>query len=63
MVKLSDILQLLLRLKLDDCWCEKGIGNPMVQEHTETCLDVQKTVESIKKQLKAERTLAIKTSL
>lgn len=63
MVKLSDVLQLLLRLKLNDCWCEKSIGNPMVQEHTPECLEAQKTVELIKQQLQAERILPVRTKL
>lgn len=63
MIKLSDILQLLLRLKTDDCWCEISIGNPMVQEHTPECLDAQKTVELIKQQLQAERILPVQTKL
>lgn len=60
MVKLCDILQLLLRLKTDDCWCEKGIGNPMVQEHTAVCLEAQETVDLIKQQLQAERILPVR---
>lgn len=61
MIKSSDILQLLLRLKAGDCWCEKDIGNPMVQEHTAVCLEAQKTVELIKQQLQAERILPVRT--
>lgn len=61
MVKLSNILQLLLRLKQDDCWCEKGIGNPTVQEHTEVCLEAQNVVERIEHQLAQDRFLPVRT--
>lgn len=61
MIKLSNVLQLLLRLKAGDCWCEMGIGNPMVQEHTAVCLEAQETVDLIKQQLQAERILPVRT--
>lgn len=62
MIKLSDVLQLLLRLRQSECWCEKGIGNPMVEEHTEECLEAQRIVKNIEQQLQAERTIPISIS-
>lgn len=31
---------LLLSLKRGSCWCEMGIGNPMVTSHSQACQDV-----------------------
>ena len=47
MVTLSQILGLLNDLKQNDCWCEKGIGNPMLQDHTTVCLKAQDTHTSM----------------
>ena len=30
-----------LGLKRGSCWCEHGIGNPMVPAHTEACLNAE----------------------
>lgn len=59
MIKLSDILQLLLRLRQGECWCEKGIDNWMLEEHTEDCLEAQRIVKDIEQQLQAERIIPI----
>lgn len=38
---LSQFVDILTRLKVGDCWCEKGTDNPMLKDHTEVCKDVQ----------------------
>ena len=58
---LSEILKLLNDLKQNDCWCEMSIGNPMVQEHTEVCLEAQNVVERIEQQLAQDRFLPVRT--
>lgn len=48
---LSQFADVLSRMRQDDCWCEKGIGNPMFKEHTEVCNDVQIIMKSIELRL------------
>lgn len=31
------IFDILQSLKRGHCWCEKGIGNPMMQDHSKIC--------------------------
>ncbi len=31
------IAEILTKLKRGDCWCERGIGNPMFKDHSEGC--------------------------
>ena len=38
---IQECLDLLDALKRGTCWCEVGIGNPMLQTHTVTCVRVQ----------------------
>jgi len=44
-MKAIEIIEL---LKRGECWCQKGIGNPMYQEHTEACKKAQKFMEKVK---------------
>lgn len=32
------LIELLHGIKTGDCWCPKGIGNPMMKSHTVGCL-------------------------
>lgn len=36
----------LLAVKRGDCWCDMGIGNPMVRDHSPGCLQAQAAVET-----------------
>ena len=39
---LVGLLKILDSLKrAPNCWCEHGIGNPMVSSHSKTCMAVQ----------------------
>lgn len=58
---LSEILELLNDLKQNDCWCEKGVSNPMLQDHTTACLKAQDTVKRIEQQLAQYHFLPVKT--
>ena len=40
-VYLSSVRAILHQLRKGQCWCEMGIGNPMVKKHSEICLAVQ----------------------
>ncbi len=40
--KIEDLADVLKELKTDDCWCQVGIGNPMITEHSKACLKLQK---------------------
>ena len=43
----SEVLALVMRLKCGSCWCEVGIGNPMMQgRHSDACLEVQRLVDN-----------------
>lgn len=48
----KQMLDILVGLKRGDCWCEMGIGNPMVREHDVACLQAQLAVAQLKAQLK-----------
>jgi hypothetical protein len=41
--KLKEIIR---GLKRGDCWCEMGIGNPMVSSHSPQCIAAQKAIEA-----------------
>lgn len=44
-----ELTNLMNELKRGTCWCEAGIDNPVVQgKHSETCLKIQKIIESAK---------------
>jgi hypothetical protein len=37
---LIDLVGILNRLKKGDCcWCDVAIGNPMLKDHTQLCMD------------------------
>jgi hypothetical protein len=57
MSELKRAVELLKRLKRNDCWCEMGIGNPMYSGHTKVCKDVQGFLA----ELKQRRTHATKS--
>lgn len=40
--KIEDLTDVLKELKTGDCWCQVGIGNPMITEHSKACLKLQK---------------------
>ena len=40
--KIEDLADVLEDLKTGDCWCQAGIGNPMITEHSKACLKLQK---------------------
>lgn len=35
------LIDALTSLKRGDCWCEKGIGNPMFSDHSAKCVRVR----------------------
>jgi hypothetical protein len=35
---------LIIKLKRGRCWCERSIGNPMVTEHTEACIEATELI-------------------
>ena len=38
--------KLLHKLKRGTCWCELGIGNPMMSGHTMLCREIQQELKS-----------------
>lgn len=42
-----ELLTIIAALKTGDCWCEMGIGNPMVRQHSSVCQSVQALLSSI----------------
>lgn len=47
---LCEALELLWELQCVDCWCEVGIGNPMLGgRHTSLCLRVRRFLEKVEK--------------
>lgn len=40
--KIEDLTDVLKELKTGDCWCQVGISNPMITEHSKACLKLQK---------------------
>lgn len=45
----------ILQLKRGDCWCEMGIGNPMVRDHSSACKQLQEMLKSVLPLKDAER--------
>ena len=41
---LAELLTVLKALKRGDCWCEMGIGNPMMSRHSPGCLSAQAAI-------------------
>lgn len=39
--ELSEAVEIIKALRRGDCWCEKGIGNPMFKVHTNACQHAQ----------------------
>lgn len=45
--KIEELMIMLEGLKIGDCWCQVGIGNPMMTKHSEICLKLQKTFNNL----------------
>jgi hypothetical protein len=41
----NELLLALLAQRTGDCWCQMGIGNPMVREHSAACVAARKAIE------------------
>lgn len=41
----AKVREALEKLKRGDCWCEMGIGNPMVREHSPSCVAARAALE------------------
>lgn len=40
--EIEEMMSIFEDLKTGDCWCQVGIGNPMITEHSKACLKLQK---------------------
>ncbi len=43
----TKLLEALLGVKRDNCWCERGIGNPMLTSCTDACMRAKAIVTEI----------------
>ena len=50
-ILLERILVTLNLLKMGDCWCQKGIDNPMFRDHTFACREAAELVYQAQRQL------------
>ena len=41
---LAELLAVLKALQRGSCWCEMGIGNPMMSRHSQACLAAQAAI-------------------
>lgn len=49
-VLIETLVEVLLGVRRGDCWCETGIGNPMMQgRHTKACKRAQTIVAKYEK--------------
>lgn len=46
-VQNMNMWDIILQLKRGSCWCEMGIGNPMVRDHSPACKQVQEMLKSV----------------
>jgi len=42
---LDPMITVIRGLRRGSCWCEMGIGNPMVSQHTRTCLEASRLMD------------------
>jgi hypothetical protein len=48
-----EALRLIEALKRGSCWCEIGIGNPMLKHHTAACEHAGRMLSAYRKKLEA----------
>ena len=49
MMERVELFEALLGVKRGDCWCERGIGNPMLSSCTDACMRVKAIMFEITK--------------
>lgn len=47
--RVQELEKALLTLKVGGCWCEIGIGHPMVRNHSSACEHIQKLLYEVSK--------------
>jgi hypothetical protein len=46
--KNKHLIELLRKNKTGDCWCQCGIGNPMMNgNHSKLCIEIQKELKEV----------------